>query len=141
DKYYQVNAGIKYFSSPEFPYFVDSAATGKFVLSSIQANDFTVFADLLFHLGPFGILYGNFEFANTRVETTDILPYYPQIKISGLYSYDFDFGLTAQTGLTYVSKSYTDLPNTESESIPGYFDLGLKFLYKITPEFFFTAEL
>ena len=139
DKYYQVNAGIKYFSSPEYPYFVDSVSTGKFMLSSIQANDFTIFADLFFHLGPFGIMYGDFEFVNTKVESTDFVPYHPQIKTSILYGYEFDFGLTTQVGLTYVSKSYTDLPN--NESIPGYFDLGLKFLYKIVPEFFFTIEL
>jgi hypothetical protein len=39
----------------------------------------------------------------------------------------------------YVSKSYTDIPNRES--IPGYFDAGLKFLYKIIPDFFITAEI
>jgi len=139
DKYYQVNAGIKYFSSPEYPFFVDSAATGKFVLSSVKANDFTIFADLFFHLGPFGIMYGDFEIVNTKVEDGDFVPYHPQVKLSALYGYDFDFGLTTQIGLTYVSKSYTDLPN--NQSIPGYFDLGLKFLYKIVPEFFFTVEL
>ncbi len=138
DKYYQVNAGIKYFSSPEYPYFVDSASTGKFVLSSIQANDFTFFADLLFHLGPFGIMYGDFELVNTKVESGDFVPYHPQVKTSALYGYEFDFGLTTQVGLTYVSKSYNDLPN--NQSIPGYFDLGLKFLYKIVPEFLFTVE-
>jgi len=139
DKYYQVNAGIKYFSSPEYLFFVDSAATGKFSLSSVQANDFTIFADLLFHFGPFGIMYGDFEIVNTKVEDGDFVPYHPQIKLSALYGYEFAFGLTTQIGLTYISKSYTDLPN--NKSIPGYFDLGLKFLYKIVPEFLFTVEL
>ncbi len=140
-KYYQVNAGIKYFSSPEYPYFIDSASTGKFVLSSINATDFTIFANLLFHLGPFGIMYGDFYFTNTQVDGGDFVPYHPQIKTSLKYGYDFHFGLTTQVGLTYVSKSYTDLPNTNNKSIQGYFDLDLKFLYRIVSDFFFTAEL
>jgi hypothetical protein len=138
DKYYQVNAGIKFFSAPEYPYFADSASKGRFVLDSVDAKSVAIFADFLFHLGPFGIFYSDFEFADTKADG-DFVPYNPQIKTSALYGYDFTFGLTTQISLTYFSKSYTDLPN--NESIPGYFDLGLKFLYKIVPEFFFTVEL
>jgi hypothetical protein len=139
DKYYQINAGIKYFTSPEYPFYADSGTTGRFYLSSADANSFTIFADLLFHPGPFGVLYGDIQFANTQVDGGDYIPYHPQVKMSAAYSYEFAFGLTPQIGLTYISKSYTDLPN--SRSIPGHIDIGLKFLYKIVPEFFFTVEL
>ncbi|HEX9740575.1 MAG TPA: hypothetical protein VGA29_07345, partial [Ignavibacteriaceae bacterium] len=85
------------------------------------------------------VLYGDIQFANTQVDGGDYIPYHPQVKMSAAYSYEFAFGLTPQIGLTYISKSYTDLPN--SRSIPGHIDIGLKFLYKIVPEFFFTVEL
>lgn len=141
DKYYQVNAGIKYFDSPDYPFFADdSAAAGRFMLLNADANSFSVFADFLFHIGPFGIMYSDIEFSNTKADAGGFIPYHPQIKATALYSYEFNFGLTPQISLIYVSKSYTDLPNTESEIINNYFDLGLKFLYKIVPDFYFTAE-
>ncbi len=139
DKYYQVNAGFKYFTSPEYPFFADSGATGRFYLSSADANNLTIFADFLFHPGPFGIFYGDIEFSNTKVDGGDYVPYHPQVKASATYSYEFAFGLIPQVGFKFTSKSFTDLPNTES--IPGYFDINLKILYKVVPEFFFTVEI
>lgn len=138
NKFYQLNAGVKFFDSPEYPFFADSGSSGRFYLSSADVNSFTVFADLLFHPGPFGMLYSDIEFTAAKADGSDYIPYHPQIKASLLYSYQFDFGLEPQIGFTYVSKSYTNLPNTKS--IPGYIDIDLKFLYKIVPEFFFTVE-
>jgi len=141
DKYYQVNAGIKYFSSPAYPYFVDSISTGRFSFASADANSITFFADLFFHLGPYGVMYGNIEFNDTKDNSDRIIPYHPQIRASALYGYEFDFGLRSEIKLSYFSKAYTDIVNIESENTPSHFDLGLRILYKVVDNFYITGEL
>jgi len=138
DKYYQVNAGVRYFSSPKYPFFADSGSSGRFYLATANANNITAFADFLFHPGPFGIFYGGVEVSDTK-SSGDFVPYHPQLKLSASYSYEFDFGLTPQINLSYVSERHTSITNTST--LPGYVDLGFKIFYKIVPEFLFTVEL
>ena len=138
DKYYQVNAGVRYFTSSDYPFLQDSSVTGNFFLTTADANSFTIFTDLLFHMGPFGVFYGNVELNDTK-NAGKFISYHPRMKTSLLYGYYFDFGLKTEVSLTYASESYVDISNTQK--LPDYFDMGLKFSYKIVPDFYFTAEL
>jgi hypothetical protein len=138
DKYYQVNAGIKYFTSSNYPFLQDSSATGSFFLAKAGANSFTIFADLLFHMGPFGVFYGNVELNETKSAGL-FIPYHPRFKTSLFYGYDFDFGLKTEVSLTYASESYVDISNIMKLS--DYFDLGLKFSYAIVQDFYFTVKI
>jgi hypothetical protein len=62
DKYFQIDGGFRYYSSDQLPYFIDSIKTGSFSLQSADAKSITIFSNLLFHLGPFGIFYGTIEY-------------------------------------------------------------------------------
>lgn len=138
DKYYQINAGVRFFNSPEYPFFRDSIEAGKFLLSSADVEGLAIFSDLFFHLGPFGMLYGVVEWNETKDNFGKIIPYHLQTRASVTYGYNFDFGLNSEIKLTYASKSFTDIENTIS--IPSYFDLGLDFTYKIVSNFFITLR-
>jgi len=139
DKYYQINAGVKYFSSSEYPFFNDDVSTGMFRVASADINSLTFFADLLFHPGPNGVMYGNIELNDIKDNNSKSIPYHPDFKASVLYGYQFNFGLNAQIGLTYFSRSFTDIQNIET--IPSHFYLRFKLLYEIFDNFFITGEL
>ena len=137
EKYYQVNAGIRYFTSSDYPFLKDSS-NGKFYLATSEATSFTIFTDLLFHLGPFGVFYGNIELSDTKNDAGRFIPYNPRVKTSLQYGYDFDFGLKTEASLDYTSGNYFNLSNTQKTD---FVDLGLRFSYKIVPDFFFTIKL
>lgn len=139
DKYYQVNVGVKYFTSPEYPFLKDSTALGNFSFVTADTKSFTIFADLLFHLGPYGVFYGNVELNETKNDADYFIPYHPRGKTTLQYGYEFPFGLKTETSLTYASESFVDISN--NQNIGQYFDLGLKFSYMIVPDFYFTVNL
>lgn len=139
DKYFQIDGGFKYYSSTALPYFVDSLETGSFSLNTADAKSFTIFSNLLFHLGPFGIFYGTIEYNKTTNKLNYLIPYYPEVKASLSYGYNFDFGLNTEATLHLASKRFSDIGNTVS--LPGYYDLGLKAAYEFVPDFYITIEL
>lgn len=138
DKYYQINAGVRFFNSPEYPFFRDSIQVGKFSLSSANTEGLTLFSDLFFHLGPFGMLYGMVEWNQTKDNFDKIIPYHPQTRAAITYGYNFDFGLNSEIKFSYASKTYADIANTISQ--PGYFDVGLNFAMLIVNNFFITLR-
>lgn len=137
EKYYQINAGIKYFTSSDYPFLQDSII-GKFYLTTSEATSLTIFTDLLFHMGPYGVFYGNIELSDTKNDAGKFIPYNPRVKTSLQYGYDFDFGLKTALSLDYAAGSYFNLSNTQKTD---YVDLGLKFSYEIIPDFFITTKL
>jgi hypothetical protein len=139
DKYYQVNAGIEYFNSSEYPFLKDSSTLGNFYLTTADAKSLTMFTDLLFHLGPYGVFYGKAELNETKNDANYFIPYHPRGKLTLLYGYEFPFGLKTEASMNYASESFVDISNTQS--LPAYFDLGLKFSYKIVQDFNFTVKL
>jgi hypothetical protein len=137
EKYYQINAGVRYFTSSDYPFLQDSL-NGKFFLATLEATSFTVFTDLLFHLGPFGVFYGNVELSDTKNDVDRFIPYNPRVKTSLQYGYNFDFGLKTEASLEYAAGNYFNLSNTQKTD---YVDLGLKFSYEIISDFYFTVKL
>ena len=89
-------------------------------------------------MGPFGVFYGNVELSDTKNDAGRFIPYNPRVKTSLQYGYDFDFGLKTEASLEYAAGNYFNLSNTSKTE---YFDLGLKFSYKIVPDFYFTVKL
>ncbi len=137
EKYYQINAGVRYFTSSDYPFLQDSS-NGKFFLATSEATSFTIFADLLFHMGPFGVFYGNVELSDTKNDAGRFIPYNPRVKTSLQYGYNFAFGLKTEASLDYTAGNYFDLSN---EHQTEYVDLGLKFSYEMLSDFFITAKL
>lgn len=139
DKYFEITGGIKYFSANSHPYFESSALSGRFNIRNIAAKSYTVYLNSLFHLGPFGYFYGNFELNDTKSTYSKILPYFPILKAFLNYGYNFDFGLNSELILSYRSKQYTDILNTNS--INDFIDLSLKFKFLLSQDFNLTFEI
>jgi hypothetical protein len=139
DKYYQINFGLRFFNSPDYPYFHNVTSSERFVISSTDVEGLTFFTDLLYHLGPFGRLYGTIEWNETKDNFGKMIPYHPQIRAAVTYGYKFGFGLDSQIKLSYASKSYTIIDN--SFSVPGYIDIGLDFEYTVVRNFLITFRV
>jgi hypothetical protein len=139
EKYFQINAGIKALSSTEMPYFTKSSISGLFDIAYDDAKIYTVFADMLFHPGPFGYFYGNAELTGTKDTSGHKVPYVPSSTASLIYGYDFSkIKLDSQVKLKYSSGVYTDISNLVQ--LGSNIDLGIKFTYEYKPMFFFTLE-
>lgn len=139
DKFYEMNGGLKYFSSPTLPYFESSALKGRFNVVEASSKSYTGFANLLFHLGPYGYFYGSIELNQTKTSDGKILPYHPALNSYLTYGYNFDFGLNSELTLNYLSKQYTDISN--NNSVNPFVNLEAKFDYKFTPDFNLTFGL
>jgi len=138
-RYFEIDGGIKYYTSDEIPYFKNNIITGAFDLASTGGNSASVFLNMLFHPGPYGIFYGTAQYEDTRDDGGKLIPYHPEWTASLNYSYDFDFGLGTAAKLYYASKTFADLIN--SQTLNSYIDLGLNFSYKLTPGFFITFKM
>ncbi len=137
--YVEVDGGFKFFSSDELPYFASSAKSGKFDIKTTKARSGKAFLNLLFHAGPYGVLYGTVEYRDVRDTSSMMLPYSPQAFASVSYGYNFhNIGLDAEIGLKYNSSSYADLANTIS--VNSNVNLGMKFSYMFKPNFYFTLK-
>jgi hypothetical protein len=139
NKYYELNGGIKYFSSDNSPYYKSSLTKGRFDIASASAKSYTGFINLLFHLGPLGYFYGSVDLNETKMTDGKILPYHPALNSYLTYGYNFEMGLNSEVTLNYQSKQFTDISN--SNSVNPFVNLTMNFIYKISPDFNLTAEL
>lgn len=139
EKYYEMNAGFKYFSSDGSPFFENSLIPGRFKIGSVPSKSYTFFANAFFHSGPFGYFYGNIELNSTKSNNDKILPYHPAINAHLSYGYPFSNGLESKVTMNYLSKQYTDATNTNS--ISPFINLALDFSYKISPDINLTFQL
>lgn len=140
DKYYQIDGGLRSFSSNNYPYFTNSMLDGKFELDFTKTNSFNPYVNLLYHLGPFGMFYSSINVFMVESDSSGKnIPYHPTVIANGTYSYRFDFGLESKVSLTYYSEQFADIENL----IPlnQYFDLGLGFSYTFKPNLDFTLKL
>lgn len=139
EKYFQIDGGFEYMATDNIPYLTDRLIKGVFAVNKSDAVSYSGFVRLLFHTGPYGVLYGSIEGNDTKNGSKKFIPYYPQIKSSLSYGYNFNFGLSSEAILSYNSKVFTDIENTNSLS--SYFDLGLRFAYPLSTNFNLTFEL
>ena len=144
EEYFEIDGGIKYYTSDEIPVFAYNIIDGSFNVVPIGGSSTAGFINLLFHPGPFGVFYGTLQFEEAKDNAGNTLPYHPAGTASLNYSYNFGIGLTTEASLYYASdfrgaKTYADSISTEQ--INSYINLGLKFSYRLTPGFFITAQM
>ena len=139
DKYFQIDGGLKYFTSDAFPYFGPSADSGKFDLHYADMKKISPFANFLFYLGPSGELYSSVELSDVHDSDGNQIPYLPAFKLNAAYSYKFENGLTSIARLDYQSNRYADIEN--NVSIGNYFDLGFSFIYSFQPNLDLTLDI
>jgi hypothetical protein len=137
--YFEIDGGIRYYSTNNLPYFSDTSNIGMFNLETINGKSSSVFVNALFHPGPSGVFYGSLVLTDTKDTRNSFIPYYPRAKLGLNYSYSFNFGLTAGAGVKFYSGIYTNLMN-QSE-LKSFIDAGLNFSYEINPNFYLTLKL
>ncbi|GBD87316.1 hypothetical protein BMS3Abin03_01245 [bacterium BMS3Abin03] len=128
-KYYQVDAGLKHYKSGDLPYFSGSDLSGQFDVATADAEEYNAYVNLLYHAGPYGLLYGSFDYFRVKDKSGRKLPYYPAFKANITYGYRFDIGLLAEILVDYNSGRYTNIQNTKR--LNSFFNLGLKFTYTV----------
>lgn len=138
-KYFEVDGGFEYISSQNYPYFAPALTKGEFIIASVAAKRFEGFLNLIFHTGPYGILYGSFSFRDTRDTSNSIVPYNSAIVADLHYSYNINAKFNAGFSVDFRSGSFTDLTNTKKAE--GLFDLGLNLGYQVNTKFMWTFEV
>ncbi len=139
DKYFQIDGGLKYFSSENFPYFAPAIDSGKFDLHYADMKSISPYANFLFYLGPYGQFFSSIEISDIRDIDGNQIPYKSMLKLIAIYSYKFQNGLQSSLKFDYQSKRYSDIKN--EKSIGDYFDLGLSFIYSFQPNLDLTLDI
>ncbi|MCG6915650.1 hypothetical protein LJE86_17210 [bacterium BMS3Abin03] len=138
-KYYQLDAGVKYFKSKNLPYFTASNMSGQFDIATVDVNEINVYFNALFHTGPYGVLYGNVDYYRLQNNASKRIPYYPWLKANLTYGYEFTKGFLVEPSVLFNSDRYTDISN--SKKLSAFIDVGVKLTYKINPNFIINLKV
>ncbi|GAB4295191.1 MAG: hypothetical protein Kow0098_17320 [Ignavibacteriaceae bacterium] len=133
DSYFQIEGGVKYYSSDSYPYFSSIAGTGKFNLLSKEGKNLEAYINLIFYRGPYGEFYSTLRFADVRDSANNFIPFNPSVLASAQYGYKFENGFYPSIKLEYYSVSYADLENLIS--IDPFINLNLKLEYLLNEKF------
>lgn len=139
EKFYQVDVGVKYFKSGNFPYYILSGSTGQFEIATADAENYEAYINLLFHLGPYGFLYGTLNYSRLKDNNGNKIPYHPEIESNATYGYELTDGLLGEIMFDLNYNTYADLQNTVL--LNSFVDLGLKFTYKLQKRFIISLEM
>ena len=141
DKYYQIDGGIEFYDADNLPYYNNPDSSGFFEVLTSDASSWDFFLNMLYHIGPYGYFYGSVNYFNIQDPDSRKIPYYPELKASLVYGYDFSKDWRGEIKLSYLSDRYADLENSDERKLPSIFDLGLKVHYTIQSNFGVFFEL
>lgn len=145
DKYYELNFRVEYAVVDNYHFFSNE---GLIPASFVETFDtailddvklFMASADALYHLGPFGWLYGSAEYLSATVDPVDQIPYHPHFNIDASYGYKFNFGFTMEFGIIYRSEMYADILN--SVLVDDYINLTTELRYSLIKNLDLTFTL
>ena len=127
--YYQIDGGLEYFSSDNFPYYSNPNRAGFFGISTTDVKSFDFFLNLLYHLGPYGYFYAGFNYINIKNSDSKTIPYNPNFNANLTYGYYFMPEWKGEAKLNYLSDRYADLEN--QVKLSSIWNLDLKITYEI----------
>jgi hypothetical protein len=127
--YYQIDGGLEYYSSDNFPYYVSLNRDGFFDINTTNVKSFDFFLNLLYHLGPYGYFYAGINYVDAKNSDSQTIPYSPNFKADLTYGYYFLPALKGEAKLNYLSDRYSDLEN--KVKLSSIWNLGLKISYNI----------
>lgn len=139
DKYYQIDGGIEYFTTDNLPYFINPDTSGFFEVSTTDATNFKIFANLLYHLGPYGYLYAGFDYLTIEDDDSKSIPYYPSLEGSLSYGYYFSQQWKAEAKFSLLGERFAEIEN--NRKLKSIFLLGLKVDYNMENNFRLILEL
>ncbi len=139
-RYFEIDAGIKYFNVRNLPYFSDVVSKGVFNIYTAKAKSYSAFVNFLMPLGIYGQFYGTIEANSTKEDSLGkFVPYFPQFMASINYGYNFQDGLCGQIKLKYDDGNYTNITN--STKLNPYFNIGFDFSYQVSKGFLLNLNL
>jgi len=141
DKYYQIDGGIEFYDADNLPYYNNPDSSGFFKVMTTDATSWDFFLNMLYHLGPYGYFYGSVNYLNVQDSDSRKVPYFPGLKASLIYGYDFSQEWKGEVKFSYLSDRYADIENSDERKLPSIFDLGLKVTYTIQRNFGVFFEL
>ncbi len=136
-RFFEINGGLKYFSSDSLPYFYEKEK-GIYSLKFSDIKSLTPYVNFNFFPGPFGFFFGSLEFNVALNDTGQTFPYMPALKLSANYGYTFSEVLTTYLNLIYAGKTFTDISN--NNKIDNYINLGLSLAYNFDQRFDFFVK-
>ncbi|MCH7963601.1 MAG: hypothetical protein IH852_06655 [Bacteroidetes bacterium] len=139
ERYYQIDAGLRYFKSGNLPYFIESNNSGQFDIATTDAENYNAYLNMSFHFGPYGVLYSSFDYFRVRDNNGNKIPYQPNLKGNITYGYEFKRGMLGEVLVDYYSDRFTDIPNTTM--LNSFFNLGFKLTYKLQETFILKLEM
>jgi hypothetical protein len=138
-RYYQIDGGLRYFKSGNLPYYKNSNLSGQFDIATADAKSYNAYLNMSFHFGPYGVLYGSFDYYKVTDNNGNEIPYQPKLKGSLTYGYEFTKGFLGEATVDYYSDRYTDIANTIK--LNSFFDAGFKLTYKLKETFILKFEM
>lgn len=146
-KYYEVTVGATFSKIDNQPYFTNDYSYNNtfgqpeffYVDRVSDVTGYSLFANALYHLGPFGWFYGDAKFEVLETSSNKRIPYKPLLSLDAAYGYKFDFGLSAEIKVKYWYKYYRDIAN--SDLFNDYINLSSELKYSLTGNFDLTLQL
>lgn len=146
-KYYEFTVGGRYakidnayFYNPDFSFDNTPGYTERFFVTNLDdVTEYSVFANALYHLGPFGWFYGDAKYQIVENKNSLVLPYHPKIYLEAAYGYNFNFGISAEIKINYLKDTYADYWN--NILLDDYINLSAMLRYSLTQNFDFTLHL
>lgn len=146
-KYYELSFGGAYFSADDYSFFDSDFSfdniprhMDKFYIDRIDdVKGYSLYANALYHLGPFGWFYGDAKYEVTETDNNNNIPYHPKLSLEAAYGYQFGFGLSAELKLHYLQDTYADLEN--SILLDDYINLSAELRFSLTQNFEITLHL
>lgn len=114
EKYFEIAVGGGYSKSDNFVYFEESGFGLNGLFFSKSADDVKstfAYADLLFHLGPFGEFYSNISYQSVKNTAGNYIPFNPKFNADLVYKFYLSENLYLRTGVRLAFDYFSDSAN------------------------------
>lgn len=128
--YFEASVFIKSGKTEQVNYFLRDTSDGVFRAGFADASVMSIGADVKFHEGPMGFLYGHVNLSSVKDDTDKFLPYVSSISGSLFYGRKINSSFDFITGAEYHSAPYTDRANLNKAD--SFFDLNLTLRYYLS---------
>ena len=141
NKYFEIISGLEVSNIDNHHYFMDGDNNGKFEIASIDDYKFShLFFQTNFHLGPFGIFYGEVNYFMYNLNGVDRLPYEPDMTFYGRYGYEFLPGFIGELGLNFRGEVWANEAGTKTLDPVVNVLAGIKYNYLSGLTFYASLE-
>lgn len=139
-KYFELDIGAIYYSSPNQPYFKsirDVPTTfqtpGDYILLTTSAKSYSGYIKFLVNPGEYGLLTAILKYNSLEDDFGKKIPYHPLFNINIKYGFNFNENIKVEPSVKYNSSTYADLAN--AVEINSFIDLSIKISKRVNNNF------